>query len=242
MLDKRPDMNGLTDSQISRLLEFVGYGSLSAPVWFIGLEEAGEGEDRLLVRTTFDRIMDILKAHEQLELIDNFGEDAVQQRTWWNMCQVMLLLSGIPDPSSQDRLTYQTQRLGRREGETLLIEAMSVPNTSLNKWDYPNLLPNYANRKDFRNRYLPQRLGLILGLVSAQQPLVVITYGGNKKEPFRTLFRDWQIRPAPEFDWGTRDGTLLILSKHFMYRSRKRCQAIVDLIETHHPELKSRQT
>jgi hypothetical protein len=40
----------LTDRELIHLLEFVGYGTLDAGVWFLGMEEAGGGEDNLRKR------------------------------------------------------------------------------------------------------------------------------------------------------------------------------------------------
>ncbi len=34
----------LTDSELDHLLNFIGYGTLDADVWFLGMEEAGGGE------------------------------------------------------------------------------------------------------------------------------------------------------------------------------------------------------
>jgi hypothetical protein len=34
----------VTDSELSHLLNFIGYGTLDADVWFLGMEEAGGDE------------------------------------------------------------------------------------------------------------------------------------------------------------------------------------------------------
>jgi hypothetical protein len=40
----------LTDIELNHLCDFVGYGTLSAKVWFPGMEEAGGGENNLRAR------------------------------------------------------------------------------------------------------------------------------------------------------------------------------------------------
>jgi len=37
----------LTDAQLNHLLAFIGYGSLQADVWFVGMEEGGGSDDVL---------------------------------------------------------------------------------------------------------------------------------------------------------------------------------------------------
>ncbi len=37
----------VSDEELGHLLDFIGYGRLDAPVWFLGMEEAGGGEERL---------------------------------------------------------------------------------------------------------------------------------------------------------------------------------------------------
>ena len=37
-------MEPLTDAELDQLLDFIGYGSLDADVWFLGMEEAGGDE------------------------------------------------------------------------------------------------------------------------------------------------------------------------------------------------------
>ena len=35
----------LLNNELEHLLNFIGYGRLDTPVWFLGMEEAGGGED-----------------------------------------------------------------------------------------------------------------------------------------------------------------------------------------------------
>ena len=44
--------NILSDNELDHLLNFIGYGTLDADVWFLGMEEAGGGEAKIC--TLFD--------------------------------------------------------------------------------------------------------------------------------------------------------------------------------------------
>jgi len=56
----------LTDQELFHLLEFIGYGTLDADVWFLGMEEAGGGEDNLRKRLKFKRVEDCAEGHKIL--------------------------------------------------------------------------------------------------------------------------------------------------------------------------------
>ena len=63
----------LSGDGIDRVINFLGYGCPSAPVWFIGLEEglgkanSQEGIDNLKARDSFKPIMDLHEAHKLLQ-------------------------------------------------------------------------------------------------------------------------------------------------------------------------------
>ena len=48
------------------MLNFVGYGRFDAKVWFIGMEEAGGGEDNIRKRLLFRQVEDCAEAHKIL--------------------------------------------------------------------------------------------------------------------------------------------------------------------------------
>lgn len=129
----------LTDSQLKHLLGFVGYGTLTANTWFIGMEEGGGGEANILARLNFKAAEDCAEAHRQLG-ITRFhiqpGSPSCQpkvQRTWGRMAHLMLLLEG-KEPTTESRRLYQAERLGRTHGDTLLMELMPLPKRSLREW------------------------------------------------------------------------------------------------------------
>ena len=62
----RHTMNPLSDHELVHLLEFVGYGELDAPIWFVGMEEAGGGDDNIRRRLKFKKVEDCAEAHRIL--------------------------------------------------------------------------------------------------------------------------------------------------------------------------------
>ena len=84
----------LTDSEIEHLLEFIGYGTLDADVWFLGMEEAGGGEENIRTRLRFRPVEDNAEAHKMLGVTHlHWGRRKIQ-RTWRGMCHIMLRLEG----------------------------------------------------------------------------------------------------------------------------------------------------
>jgi hypothetical protein len=76
----------LTDEQLDYLLDFIGYGTLAADVWFLGMEEAGGGEDNIHTRLNFRTVEDCAKAHKLLGVTKLHWGKRIIQPTWRGMC------------------------------------------------------------------------------------------------------------------------------------------------------------
>ena len=123
----------LTDTELDHLLNFVGYGSLNASVWFAGMEEAGGGEDNIRSRLNFRQVEDCAEAHKTLGITKHhFGKKTIQ-RTWRGMCYVMLRLEG-KEPDTESIRNYQADYLGRFHGSSLLCELMPIPKPNISSW------------------------------------------------------------------------------------------------------------
>lgn len=61
-----PMTSPLADVELDHLLNFIGYGTLDADVWFLGMEGAGGGEDNLRTRLKFRPVEDNAEAHKML--------------------------------------------------------------------------------------------------------------------------------------------------------------------------------
>ena len=56
----------LSDAELDHLLGFIGYRTLDADDWFLGMEEAGGGEANLRTRLKFRKVEDNAEAHRKL--------------------------------------------------------------------------------------------------------------------------------------------------------------------------------
>jgi hypothetical protein len=69
----------LQNEELEHLLDFVGYGRLDAPVWFLGMEEAGGGEQNIRTRLKFRTVEDCAEAHRTLGIIHrHWGKRVIQ--------------------------------------------------------------------------------------------------------------------------------------------------------------------
>ena len=98
-----------TDKEMKHLTNFIGYGELSADVWFLGMEEAGGGEKNLRDRLAFRPIEDCAEAHKLLGITHlHWGKRRIQP-TWRGMCYVMLALAGQSTDRESIR-AYQAEK------------------------------------------------------------------------------------------------------------------------------------
>ena len=98
----------LNSAQLQHLIDFIGYGRLDAPVWFIGMEEGGGGAANINARLNFQPVEDLRHAHVNLLKIPQFHYNNLRtntpiiQPTWDGMCRIM--------PVSYTHLTLPTNR------------------------------------------------------------------------------------------------------------------------------------
>lgn len=212
-------MPALTDAELLHLEQFIGYGNLDADVWWLGMEE-GMGRDddperNLRARLQNNEVEDLYYTHKR-DGVTKFHEGKrVSQPTWWVMCEVMLGIAGS-EVSREAKRTYQAERLGRHNDETLLLELMPIPKPDLSSWGYEELIPQYSSRENYYRSVLPSRISLIRALIERHQPKLVIGYGKGYWDHYQRLFGDMPLRPHPlndEFKYG-RGATSVILMPH----------------------------
>jgi len=167
------------------LKSFFGYGRWSAPVWFIGTEEAGgkakrEIEQRLAVWAS--------RGHRELEDAPTFypasgnnawhGERAITQATWKQLIRLLLLARGRCDDDNAI-LDYQRTQLGSSTGETCLAELLPLPSPSTATWNYDRWsdLPRLCSRQSYHADMLGPRSDALKMQCARYRPSVVICYG-----------------------------------------------------------------
>jgi hypothetical protein len=105
-----------------------GYGRRKAPYWFIGIEPGGD-ELGACVRAWEDSggvaLLDLRTGHSGHSL-DWFSERAGAQPTWAKLIWLLLAYKDqLPTVAATKR--YQKEHLGRRDGETALLELSCLP-------------------------------------------------------------------------------------------------------------------
>ena len=204
-------MHRVTDEGKQRLLAFLGYGRLDAPVWFLGMEEAGGGEEQLLRRSEFEHVEDLRDAHRTLGITRFHERPRYLQPVWNKMCEVMLRIEGNPSPTTEERRAYQAERLGRSDGNSLLLELLPIPKPSIHAWNYPLTFPEYPDVDSYRRALLPPRIKLISRTIQAYQPRVVIAYGKAYWPDYQQTLEPADFTDQDGFLTGVRAETLMIL-------------------------------
>lgn len=158
---------------------FYGYGSGGAQFWFIGLEDGG-GSSLAEVQ----RQVGCWDAHGRPE-VDDLGEvhtcmgltrwSATQpplQTTWAQLIRVVLTAQGKPTDVESIR-RYQVTKLGRKDGDTRLIDLLPLPSQSISQWRYAEwtTLPQFQNREAYVDHVARLRTERIKQAIAAQRPV-----------------------------------------------------------------------
>jgi hypothetical protein len=165
---------------------FFGYGSWSAPYWFIGLEEGGvdsaaDFEHRVNVWNDSGQpdLLDLHDFHRKIWHPEYCRIDAALQPTWR---QLMRTLFAAKREAATDRQLrhYQAFELGRSGGETALLELSPLPARSVNdRW----FQRNDASSLDFIDleEMKEIRRERLTAKMDRYQPRSVLCYGEAKK-------------------------------------------------------------
>lgn len=178
----------ITPELIKRRIEnFWGYGSLDAPVWFVGMEEGlGPTTDteELEIRfraadgkVTIDMRLDMghLVGHMKW-----FRKDSPIQATWKYPIALYLYLKNRQAPSKEDIRYHQGLVLGDiSQCESTTIELMPLPSrkASESTWLYKEYgVPSLDSRKKYLETFKPARVQELKQLVAMHSPKLVIFY------------------------------------------------------------------
>jgi hypothetical protein len=200
----------LLPEEIERIANFQGYGSLSAPVWFIGIEEGlgkmsdDDAKRNLKARGSFETVMDLRDAHLRLreggQLIDIETKQSFTQ-VWQYMAKVMLARNGDRNwwelPVAEQ---YIRSSLGRRGGETFMTELSPIPSkSSANKewyrWFEARLGSELGPMLENRKRKLKQIL--TKPIEKGKVPKLVVCYSQPRANEFEGLL-DIKWKPVPD--------------------------------------------
>jgi len=214
-----------TEPDWERIQKFIGYGRIDAPVVFIGMEEGLSDESALAsdlaLRSQFDPIMDLEKAHHGIANGEAlFSDSPTSQPSWRVMADLMLHFDGRTFLSAEDRAnarrTYRAKDLGRENGNLLLTELLPYPNKNTGSWLYAD---QFETREEYEDEILPGRVTLLRGVLTGSKRSAVVCYGKGAWDNYKSLFPDlkWEETPTAcgRFacaDWG---GVPVTLTNHF---------------------------
>ena len=160
---------------------FYGFGDYAGDYWFVGMEEGGGADAGYVTRKITD-----WHDHGREEL-QEFGAEggwimwtgthAKLQTTWSRLIRILLSAEGRPT-GREDVRTYQRTKLGRRSGETCLLELLPLPSPSTGGWLYSRYsrLPSLASREVYTQAWSPRRAAHIGRRIAEHQPRVVVFY------------------------------------------------------------------
>ena len=200
---------------------FYGYGDYEAPYWFVGMEEGGgssyaEVERRL--RAWQDRgrseLEDLPTYSEVVGAGRFFEEGAPLQPTWRGLIRILQAAEGAaPTPDSVRE--YQRDRLGRRGGQTALLELFPLPSPGTKPWLYArhSALPHLADRERYRDHFADERVARIRRRIDEHRPRGVVLYGTSYL-PYWRRIAGGSLQHVDGLLVGTAGGTAFVLTQH----------------------------
>jgi hypothetical protein len=159
---------------------FLGHGNLQAPYWFVGMEEGGDND---IVRIAKNLARWDAKGRPEVDSFPThpdspwFRQGASIQKTWQYLIRATLALSGKPKEAEHIR-DYQIHSLGRKDGETALLELMPLPSKSLADWVYKDYsrLPFLQSREAYWEHCVETRCRLLRARALEFRPKAVVFY------------------------------------------------------------------
>ena len=180
---------------------FFGYGELSAPIWFVGMEEGG-GTDRETLARELDhwdaggRPVTMPRTEDPPEGESRWfrAHRPRIQPTWGKLIRATLTALGQPADTEAVR-RYQVDRLTRPGTEMALLELMPLRSRNVRGWPYAELsdLPYLRSRKVYMETIAHKRETRLRELVVEHRPKAVVFFG--------EAYRDRWKRVAGTEDW-----------------------------------------
>ncbi len=182
----------LTEEEKRNAVRFQGYGNKEGKYWFLGMEEGGGSLEELKERAAlFSEVEDLYEAHDKL------GRAHTMERhvpTWRVMSKLIMALNGEPDwAEPQEARRYQADKLGRKDGETFLVELMPLPSPSTHEWPYESI---YPDRDTYYQAVRPGRIAMLREELSKCSPEILICYGKGNWRHHEEIFEEIDFTPA----------------------------------------------
>ena len=190
---------------------FLVRGAPSNPVWFLEPEPRGgatldeaareiEAWDRAGRPVAADPVvptLDDASARSPFERVD--GEPASPRTTWSNQLRVLAGLRGEPQDAATVRRLQAREREGR--GSVCRMDLFALPCRDADAWVYDRVPhdpdadgPNpFASKREYREHYLPRRLGALAALVREHRPTALVCMGWTHRGQIVSLLEGGEV-------------------------------------------------
>lgn len=229
----------LSTEEIGRIVNFLGYGRPTAPVWFMGIEEglgnmnSQDISENLKARASFKGTMDLREAHMRLRErgrpIDIENQPPSTQ-VWQWMAKIMLarqgyeecsdLISAKEDTRSRARKHIQScarkyiqYQLGRSNDSTFLTELSPIPAAKTTDQSFMSWFKENDTELEVK---ITRRRDELNRMLKENPQSLVICYGygnggGRAHEFAKFLEVEWQSVPGCPEVCRSRDSKRLLL-------------------------------
>jgi uncharacterized protein len=216
-----PQAPPLLPEEIDKLVSFHGFGNPRGDFWFVGMEEQGEGTDlELRWRLSFEPVDDLMAVHHRWEQFNPDDRKFNAERlipTWATMSKIVLRLKGHSDwTRSEEVRRYQSERLGRLNGETFLTEILPLPARSRQDW---TAQARFVTRDEYEAEVRPNRIAMIRDLCRLHSPRYVFCYGAANWAYHKEIFNDVSFEPIVDGRaiLGRTASSMIVLTQFFAY-------------------------
>ena len=217
---------------------FLGYGSLSDSIWFVGPEAGGGASiDEVLNRAIVwgargrKETEDLQGYHKALKLPPESNWERIEQRTWAALIRIIFAIENkVPGP--KDVLRFQVEALGKTGGNYCVLDVSQISCRSQNSWTLGATGISWLQTKDaYKAHLFKSRCALIKSRINSHKPPLVVFYGaseetkalwsnivGVEKVWKRVLLpASFQIswpRGEPQVSWTRNEHSLFIIMPH----------------------------
>lgn len=202
---------------------FYGSGNYDGDYWFVGMEEGG-GKDLGEVTERFNawndlgatELVDIYDFHLKIGFLKFFTGKAVIQPTWEQQARIVLASKGRPS-GREDVRTYQRDFIGRKSGETCLLELFPLPSPGVNHWNYGlwSELSFLKDRDIYRDYCAPWRIEHIRLRIQEYKPKFVVFMGMDYKKYWYSIAGlNLSFDDKGGFKAGSSEGTTYVMTWH----------------------------
>ena len=174
---------------------FWGFGNPERSLWFVGMEQGGGGsQEELQKRLDSWALRGRGRFDDLHEYCLAIGERRWTrphppiQPTWKHLIRLALLSVG-EEPHLESIRRFQGEDLGRRSGNTCLIELLPLPARNLSTWRYDKwtTFPELSSRQGYLTDVGARREVGLRTLIDQHAPRTVMFYGLGYRERWQRI-------------------------------------------------------